>query len=154
MCTGIAGRSSVGSPPADRVRLPGAAATPVFTPSANPFDAYSVNAPTVVLDPGTAAPFKMWYEAGDKAGDVQNTIGYATSTNGLAWARSTLPVLTPSSDLTVPLPFDSGDLEHPTAVIDTSLPDIMDGHFLLWYTGDAETGNAPNRIGLATGYTP
>ena len=132
----------------------GAAAQPVFSPSANPFDAYSVNAPSVVHVPGTAAPFRLWYEAGDKAGDVQNTIGYATSVDGLTWARATLPVLTPSSDLTVPLPFDSGDLEHPTAIIDTTLPDIMDGHFLLWYSGDPEGGGAPNRIGLATGYVP
>jgi len=132
----------------------GAAAQPVFAPSANPFDAYSVNAPSVVHVPGAAAPFRLWYEAGDKAVDVQNTIGYATSPDGLTWARSTLPVLAPSSDLTLPLPFDSGDLEHPSAVIDTSLPEIMDGHFLLWYSGDPEGNVAPNRIGLATGLVP
>jgi hypothetical protein len=132
----------------------GAAAGPVFSPSGNPFDAYSVNSPSVVLDPGTGAPYKLWYEAGNQAGDVQSTIGYATSSNGLTWSRAALPVLSPSSDLTVPLPFDSGDLEHPSAWIDVTIPAGTDGHFMLWYTGDAEGSATPNRIGLATGYTP
>ncbi len=134
----------------------GTAAGPVFSPAGGTiFDAYTVGSPSVVHDPADVlAPWKMWYEAGNQAGDVQNTIGYAVSSNGLTWSRSALPVLTPSSDAHVPLPFDSGDLEHPCAFIDTSLPVNLEGHFLLWYTGDAEGSATPNRIGLAQGWTP
>jgi hypothetical protein len=132
------------------------AATPVFGPGpSGRFDAYSVNAPSVVIDESVASGvngrFKLWYEAGDKANDVQNTIGYATSPNGLQWNRLALPILAPSSDLTVPLPFDSGDLEHPAAALISSIAPSVEGHFLLWYTGDGEGGASPNRIGLASG---
>lgn len=134
----------------------GASAGPVFSPAGGTiFDAYTVGSPSVVHDPDDVlAPWKLWYEAGNQAGDVQNTIGYAVSSDGLTWSRSDLPVLAPSSDLHVPLPFDSGDLEHPCAFIDTSLPVNLEGRFLLWYTGDAEGSTTPNRIGLAKGWTP
>ncbi|MDH4036162.1 MAG: hypothetical protein OEX18_13005 [Candidatus Krumholzibacteria bacterium] len=132
----------------------GPSAGPVFSPGSAAFDAYSVNAPSVVHDPAASPAFHMWYEAGDQAGDVLNTIGYATSSNGLTWSRASLPVLAPSSDLLVPLPFDSGDLEHPAASIDASIPAGTEGHFLLWYTGDSEGSATPNRIGLAKGYKP
>lgn len=134
----------------------GASAGPVLSPAGGTvFDAYTVGAPSTVHDPtDAAAPWKMWYEAGDQAGDVQNTIGYATSGDGLNWNRFGLPVMLPSSDAHIPLPFDSGDLEHPCAFIDESLPTNLEGHFLLWYTGDSEGSVTPNRIGLAKGWTP
>jgi hypothetical protein len=136
-----------------------AAAGSVFAPgAAGQFDAYSVNAPSVLIDTsvGVGAPgrYKLWYEAANSGADVQNTIGYATSSDGLTWSRSALPVLVPSSDLKVPLPFDSGDLEHPTAVIVYTIPQAIEGHFLLWYTGDGEGGASPNRIGLVKGSIP
>ena len=40
------------------------------------------------------------------------------------------------------------------AFVDASLPTNLEGHFLLWYTGDAEGSVTPNRIGLAKGWTP
>lgn len=139
----------------DAVGNTGAAAAAVFTPDASGFDAYSVNAPSVVLDASSAsARFKMWYEAGNASGNVENTIGYATSANGLTWTRSSLPVLAPSGDSIVPLPFDSGDLEQPMAAIDSSFPVGTLGHFLLWYAADSEGSVTPNRIGLATGRAP
>ena len=136
----------------------GSSAVPVFGPGATGgFDGYSVNAPSVVMDTSVAvgAPgrYKLWYEAGDNGANMQNTIGYATSADGLTWSRASLPVLAPSSDLKVPLPFDSGDLEHPSAAIIYSIPPAVEGRFLLWYTGDGEGGASPNRIGLVKGWT-
>lgn len=137
----------------------GNAAGPVFSEGATgQFDGYSVNAPSVLVDssfaPGIPGRYKLWYEAGDNSMDVENTIGYATSADGLIWNRATLPVMRPSSDFKVPLPFDSGDLEHPVAAIIYSVPANMEGHFLLWYTGDGEANASPNRIGLAKGSLP
>lgn len=137
----------------------GNAAGPVFVQgNGNQFDAYSVNAPSVMIDtllgPGASERYKLWYEAADLSTDVQNTIGYATSSDGLSWSRATLPILVPSSDNKVPLPFDSGDLEHPTVAIIPTIPSNVEGHFLLWYTGDGEGGASPNRIGLVKGRTP
>ncbi len=136
----------------------GSAASAVFTQGiSGQFDGYSVNAPDVLIDTTVAVNsphrYKMWYEAGDNATNIQNTLGYATSSNGLTWNRSTLPILLPSSDNKVPLPFDSGDLEHPTAAIIPSIAVNVEGHYLLWYTGDGEGGASPNRIGLVKGYT-
>jgi hypothetical protein len=140
----------------DAAGATGSSAAPVFNPAGGTgFDAFTVGSPSVVHDPGdAAAPWKLWYEAGDRAGDVQNTIGYATSADGLTWIRATLPVLNPSSDARVPLPFDSGDLEHPCAFVNDSLPPTDPDHFLMWYTGDAEGSQTPNRIGLVTGRSP
>ncbi len=134
----------------------GATAQPVFSAAGGTtFDSYGVGSPSVVNDPDDAhAPWKLWYEAGNSPVDVQNTIGYATSIDGINWSRSSLPVLSPSSDARVPLPFDSGDLEHPCALIDPSIPLNMEGHFLLWYSGDSEGSLTPNRIGLVKGWTP
>ncbi len=136
----------------------GASAGPVYVNGgAGSFDAYSVNAPTVVLDDslpaGTNGYFKLWYEAGDDPADTMNSIGYATSGDGLTWSDPTLPILNPSSDSIVPLPFDSGDVEHPCAVIIGSIPENIEGHFLLYYSGDSENSTTPNRIGLASGRT-
>lgn len=134
----------------------GPAAGPVFfIGAAESFDGYSVNSPSVLLDEtvavGVVGRFKLWYEAGDQAADTTNTIGYAVSADGRSWSDPQLPVLRPSSDSIVPLPFDSGDLEHPSAVIIDTIPNDVTGHFLLYYTGDGENGASPNRIGLALG---
>ena len=84
-------------------------------------------------------------------GSTQNTIGLAVSDDGLEWTRFDLPVLAPASDSIVPLPFDSGDLEHPFVLVDDSVSPDVRGHFLLWYTGDGEGNSSPNRVGLARG---
>ncbi len=134
----------------------GETAQAVFTAAGGTaFDSYSVGSPSVVHDPDDAtAPWKLWYEAGNTSFDVQNTIGYATSIDGFTWNRSPLPMLNPSSDNRIPLPFDSGDLEHPCAFINTSIPLNIEGHFLLWYSGDSEGSLTPNRIGIVKGRTP
>ena len=134
----------------------GTTAQPVLSPAGGAqFDSYGVGSPSVVHDlQDAAAPWKLWYEAGNAAVDVQNTIGYATSMNGISWSRSSFPVLNPSSDSHVPLPFDSGDLEHPCAIVDSSIPLNLEGHFLLWYSGDSEGSLTPNRIGIVKGWTP
>ncbi|MFN0057691.1 MAG: hypothetical protein ACKVX7_04470 [Planctomycetota bacterium] len=134
----------------------GGAASPVFLHGpAQQFDGYSVGSPSVVLDPtigvGANGRFKMWYEAGDREIATQNSMGYAMSADGIVWNDPTLPIFLPSSDSIVPLPFDSGDIEHPCAAIIETVPAATVGHFLLWYTGDGENGASPNRIGLARG---
>ena len=137
----------------------GSAASAVFSIGATgQFDAYTVNAPFVLIDTtvaiNSAQRYKMWYEAGNSATATENSIGYATSANGLTWNRTTLPILIASSDNKVPLPFDSGDLEHPTAAIIPTIAVNIEGHYLMWYTGDGEGGASPNRIGLVKGSTP
>ncbi len=134
----------------------GAGADPVFLPGpAGSFDAFGVHAPSVVIDPtiaiGDPGRFVMFYEASNSATDSESTIGRAVSHDGLTWSNPLLPMLRPSSDLVVPTLFDSGDLEHPSAVIDPSLTPADEGFFLLWYTGDGENAVSPNRIGLARG---
>ena len=137
----------------------GSAATPVFMPgSPGTYDAYSVNAPSVLLDAtlpvGNLRRYRMWYEAGDVAGPTESTIGFTFSADGLTWTHRPMPVWEPSSDSITPLPFDSGDVKHPSAAIESSIPANTDGHYLLWYSGDGENNANPNRIGLATGRDP
>lgn len=119
------------------------------------FDAAGLHAPSVVFDPTADAASEwrwlLWYEASDQAASTENTLGLALSNDGLSWGRLEQPALTPSSDALVPLPFDSGDLEHPCVVVDPSVPRGVSGHFLVWYAGDAEANASPNRIGLARG---
>ncbi|MCI0650497.1 MAG: hypothetical protein L0Z55_01290 [Planctomycetes bacterium] len=140
----------------DAAGATGLAASPVFeTSAAGTFEAPCVGSPSVVLDPtvavGSARRFLLWYEAADVAGNSTHTIGFATSADGLSWTDPQLPVLAPSSDSLVPLPFDSGDLEHPSAALDIAVPSNLAGHYLLWYSGDGENGASPNRIGFAAG---
>ncbi len=134
----------------------GSQSQPVFRAGApGGFDAFSVGSPSVVLDEsqsvGSPRRFVLWYEAGDVPESTENSIGVAFSANGLNWSDPQVPVLSPSSDLQVPLPFDSGDLEHPSALIDLAVPAGTEGHYLLWYSGDGENGASPGRIGFAAG---
>jgi hypothetical protein len=134
----------------------GSDASPVFGPgNAGSFYGYSVNAPSVVLDAtvdvGVQGRYLLWFEAGDSSADTQNTIGFSVSADGWNWSAPSGPVLLPSSDVLAPLPFDSGDLEHPSGFIVDTVDADVSGHFLLWYTGDGENNVTPNRIGLARG---
>lgn len=143
----------------DAAGMTGLAADPVYIPGAvGNFDGYSVNAPCVVFDPGVPAGsvgrYKLFYEAIDSATNRESSIGYSQSADGLIWNDVTLPALLPSSDSIMPLPFDSGDLEHPTAVLDFGFMRGDVGFVLLWYTGDGENGANGNRIGLARGFLP
>ncbi|MCA8959857.1 MAG: hypothetical protein KDC38_05065 [Planctomycetes bacterium] len=140
----------------DAAGTTGATADPVFIEgSAGSFDAAGVHAPAVVRDPsvtpGSPGAWLLFYEASDTLAATENTLGVASSSDGLTWSDPTLPVLRPSSDSIVPLPFDSGDLEHPSVRIDPGVPVSEQGFILLYYTGDGENGVTPNRIGLARG---
>lgn len=119
------------------------------------FDGAGVGAPAVMIDEllpiGHPQRFRMWYEAADSLADPQSTIGYATSADGANFTNPLLPQLVPSSDSIVPLPFDSGDIEHPAIAIDSSLGKTDVGYYLMYYTGDGENGTSPNRIGLRRG---
>lgn len=121
------------------------------------FDAVGVHAPSVAFDPPSATiaggRWTLWYEASDNLSSTENTIGVAYSADGMNWSRLDAPALAPSSDSLVPLPFDSGDIEHPMVVIDTSVNHTVRGRYLLYYTGDGEANSSPNRIGLAYGST-
>lgn len=134
----------------------GAFAGPVYVRgAAAAFDGDSVNAPSVVLDasfaPGVNGRFQMWYQAEDGGNSVENTIGFATSPDGLTWSNPQAPVARPSADNIMPLPFDSGDLQHPAAVINHAIPPGSLGHYLLYYAADSEGNTTPNRIGLRKG---
>jgi hypothetical protein len=134
----------------------GAAAAPVLSPrGGTAFDAAGVHAPSVTedatADPGSAWRWQLWYEASDAVASTQSTLGVAISSDGLSWTRLDAPILAPASDSLVPLPFDSGDLEHPAVWIDEAVNPGVTGHFLLWYTGDGEANVSPNRVGLARG---
>jgi hypothetical protein len=140
----------------DAVGNSGNTAAAVFEPrSEAAFDGHSVNAPSVTIDVsepvGSPYRYQLWYEAGDVPGATESTIGLANSNDGLSWVRLDLPVLAPSSDSLIPLPFDSGDLEHPSVWIDLARDRDESGHFMLWYTGDGEGNSSPNRIGFARG---
>ena len=79
------------------------------------FDSAELGGPTVVLDQGT---YKMWY-FGDNGGGT--SIGYATSTNGVAWTKQGV-ALAPS------LPQDSLYAAYPEVL-------KVGGGFVMWYSG-------------------
>ena len=140
----------------DGLGATGGNAETLLGPGSGPaFDAAGVGAPCVVLDTdiaiGQVGRYKLWFEATDDPNRRQSTIGYATSADGLIWHRVGLPVITPSSDSINPPPFDNGDIEHPSALLQPAIPATSEGHFLLYYTGDGEANATPNRIGLARG---
>lgn len=51
------------------------------------FDDYSVNFPTVLYDPAAVHPWQMWYTGWPDGTAIDTTIGYAYSSDGLAWTR-------------------------------------------------------------------
>lgn len=70
----------------------------VLEPAPSTFDQYEVHSPTVLFD---GSQFRMWYTGyGCRAvnGDTrcENTIGHATSPNGVNWTKDSAPVLVPS----------------------------------------------------------
>ncbi len=151
----------------------GPGATHVMAPGfGGVFSDFSIRSPTVVLVENASdvnIAFHLWYTGGDvsTALGTEDSIGYATSANGLTWIPEAsltpdlLPVLRPTGDsnldpTTLSFEWDSGDIRQPSAWIDTDLAPTADGAFLLWYAGDIENGGpaAVNRIGFASGRNP
>lgn len=144
----------------DAANQSGVLASPLLLPRAGTIDGGSLSSPGAALEvdaDGNVLRYHLWYEAQLDLGTNDTTIGYARSTDLQFWERFSLAVLEPSSDSIVPLPFDSDDLKHPTALLVEAPDPGDDGPFLLWYAADEEdVGNTgaptPNRIGYAHGH--
>lgn len=80
------------------------------------FDSYETGAPTVLFDQGM---YRMWYHGG--AGTPVWSIGYANSTDGIAWAKHGV-VVSPS------IPTDAADTAYPEVV-------KVAGGYSMYYSG-------------------
>jgi predicted GH43/DUF377 family glycosyl hydrolase len=114
--------------------------SPVLQGTAGAFDANGVYGADVVYDPQDPFfPYKMWYTG--RSG-VFGGIGYATSTDGLTWAKYTgggpLPV--PVLDHGLAGSADSFSAADPSVLKDGST-------WKMWYTGD---DSSKKRIAYAT----
>jgi predicted GH43/DUF377 family glycosyl hydrolase len=113
---------------------------PVLTGTAGAFDQNGVYGADVVYDPADAtAPFKMWYSG---RSDVFGGIGYATSTNGLAWTKykGAAPFPVPVLNHGPAGSADSFSAADPAVLKDGSV-------WKMWYTGD---DSSKKRIAYAT----
>lgn len=101
--------------------------------SSGSWNAKGVSQPAILR----ASPYAMWFAGWDSSGD--ESIGYATSTDGINWTESSSnPVLSSGA---------SGSWEE-SAVYGPSV--IKDGStFKMWYTGYSSTNTTP-QIGYAT----
>jgi predicted GH43/DUF377 family glycosyl hydrolase len=105
------------------------------------WDEFGVAFSCVINDGGT---FKMWY-MGFNA--TTSAIGYATSSDGIAWAKNTNPVFSPTGAA-----FEAGGLSDPWVIKDGSF-------YRMFYTG-VDSGGTTFQIGYArssdgiTGWTP
>ena len=136
------GTAEDGSPPALFVATStngltwtrGAGGAPVLQGTAAAFDQDGVYGAEVLYDPtDTLAPYRMWYSG--RSG-VFGAIGYATSQDGLTWAKNPQPVLShgPAGSA------DSFSAADPTVLKDGST-------WKMWYTGD---DSSKKRIAYAT----
>jgi len=105
---------------------------PVLVPTAGSWDSDYVVSPRVLLN-GTI--YRMWYNGGN-AGLA--AIGYANSTDGLAWSKYPNPVLLPGGSGA----WDSGRVTLGSVIWNGTV-------FLMWY-GGSNTTNSAGSIGLAT----
>lgn len=108
--------------------------SPVISPSSSPgaWDSGTVTSPSVVR---VGLSFGLWYTGLNQTGTTPQ-IGYATSTNGASWNKSSTPVLSPG-----PIgSWDSAGVEQ---------PDVVNGAngYMMYYDG-FNTTSSPN-IGLA-----
>jgi predicted GH43/DUF377 family glycosyl hydrolase len=126
-----AGGSTYASPPGVWVKYSG---NPVLTPGAGgSWDDGDVLSVEVVQD-GTQ--YRMWYSA-DRIGSSPLQIGYATSTDGIAWVRyANNPVLTVGTEGS----WDDSQVSAPAVVFDGLV-------WKMWYSGLGPDGF---RIGYAT----
>jgi predicted GH43/DUF377 family glycosyl hydrolase len=97
------------------------------------WDSVQIYSPAVLFDGST---YRMWY-TGNK-GTGAYAIGYATSTDGLSWARQgSNAILNPGTAGS----WDAGSIRYPTVITDT-------GMYKMWYTG--RDSNSVPRMGYAT----
>ena len=115
---------------------------PVLVGSAASFDQHGVSGPEVIYDPtDEAAPYKMWY-SGD--GEVFGAIGYATSSDGIAWTKHDDPETAPVADPVL----DHGRPGAPDSFAAADPSILRDGTtWKMWYTGDDSN---KKRIAYAT----
>lgn len=109
---------------------------PVLSGTPNSWDADYVVSPRVLYDQNARA-YRMWYSGGNRTGT--NGIGYATSTNGIAWTKYTGAALVPGS---------SGSWD--SAVVQLGSVVWNGTTFLMWYRGNNATTNDRGAIGFAT----
>jgi predicted GH43/DUF377 family glycosyl hydrolase len=105
----------------------------VLTTSAGSWDSAYVVSPRVLYD---GALYRMWFNGGNMSGFTG--IGYATSSNGVAWTEHSGPVLVPSRYGA----WDSASVEVGSVLWNGTL-------FLMWYRGTNSTTNQEGAIGLA-----
>jgi beta-1,2-mannobiose phosphorylase / 1,2-beta-oligomannan phosphorylase len=105
---------------------------PVLSPE-NPWEKVAVMCPHVLWDEQSRL-FKMWYSGGEQY--EPNAIGYATSLDGVHWAKNPDPVFTPSSE-------NDWDAHKVTAC---QVVPYKDG-YLMFYIGFRDEHHA--QIGLA-----
>jgi hypothetical protein len=94
--------------------------TEVLAASGSGYDATKVGGPTVINDGGT---YKMWFSARDAA--AKWTIGYATSSDGLTWAKVGKVL-----DTGLVGSWDSAMVREPSVIKDG-------GTYKMWYAGAA-----------------
>lgn len=95
---------------------------PVLITGADSWDSIYVQDPHVIYADGI---YQMWYGGGDNDVTYNQQVGYATSTDGINWTKSTLnPVLKKG---------ESGDWD----AILASFPSVINdnGNYKMWYTG-------------------
>src|SRR5262249_46570373 len=93
-----------------------------------------IGSPDVIWDKGL---FKMWYSAAQPTPPFSRRIGYATSSDGVAWTKNATPVL----DLGGAGDFDQGGVFGASVIRDGSI-------YRLWYV--AIDGAGVQTIGNAT----
>jgi hypothetical protein len=111
---------------------------PLFTTSQGWELDEEVSPNTVLWDPD-AAVFKMWYHAESNAAGGERKIGYATSSDGLAWTKY---VSNPVLGLGGASAFDE------TSVHDVRVVRVSATDYRMWYMGRASTGVL--NVGYAT----
>lgn len=116
------------------------AANPVLTPSSSGWDDFQISSPSVIKAGGN---FLLYYEGEDSATHTRK-IGLATSTDGIAWTKSSPnPILSPGPAGS----WDSFEVRYPTVHFDGTT-------FRMWYWGksspDSTSSQSAAMIGLAT----
>jgi len=114
------------------VKYPG---NPVLAPTPGSWDADYVVGPRVLYD---GHIFRMWYNGGNTATGTSG-VGYATSNDGIVWAKYGVRVLMPGPTGA----WDSGEVELGSVIWNGTL-------FLMWYRGSNTTSLGTGAVGLAT----